>query len=209
MASNSELTTKQQEFLRKLTKYIRQEKRPPTTRELQDSMGFGSPRSVSQYLEVLENTGYIERGQGARNIRLLKAAQLEEITEAATVEVPVVGRVPCGIPLLAEENIDWTVRVSTRFARPPYKYYILEADGDSMEKAGIPDGSYVLIRQQSEAVNGERVVALIDGEATIKEFHRTVNAIILRPKSSNKKHQAIILTHDLQILGVVQTVLEI
>ncbi len=78
-----------------------------------------------------------------------------------------------------------------------------------MDKKGIKNGNLVLVRQQSAAENGDTVVALIDGEATIKEFHRLKNAIVLQPKSSNKRHQPIILTSDFQILGIVGSVLDV
>ena len=78
-----------------------------------------------------------------------------------------------------------------------------------MNQRDIQGGNLVLVRQQPTAENGDRIVALIDGEATIKEFHRTNSAIVLKPRSTNKQHQPIILTNDFQILGVVQSVITI
>jgi len=122
-------------------------------------------------------------------------------------KVPVVGKVSCGLPIYAEENIDTYVSVSTVIAKPNNEYFILYADGDSMNEAGINSGDMVLIKQQNGANDGDLVVALIDDEATIKEFNKRNNMIILKPKSSNKEHQPIILTTDFRIQGIVVDVI--
>jgi repressor LexA len=112
--------------------------------------------------------------------------------------------VACGVPILAEENIDAMIPVSVKLAKPPHKYFFLRAKGDSMNEVGINDGDMVLVKQQITANNGDIVVALIDDEATVKEFHRQGNTIILKPRSKNKKkHQPIILTRDFQVQGLV------
>lgn len=128
-----------------------------------------------------------------------------EKTTYPTVDVPLVGMVSCGTPLLAEENIEARIPVSTKLAKPPYKYFLLRASGDSMDEAGINNGDLVLVRQQMIAGNGDDVVALIDDEATIKELQISNKAIILKPRSTNKEHQSITLTKDFKIQGVVVT----
>ena len=95
------------------------------------------------------------------------------------------------------------IPVSVQLAKAPYKYFLLKARGDSMDEKGIKDGDFVLVRQQSAAENGDIIVALIDNEATIKEFYKTSNAVILKPRSKNKTHQPIILTTNFQIQGIV------
>jgi len=119
------------------------------------------------------------------------------------VNVPLYDTVSCGQPSLAVSDVKEMVPVSTKFAKPPFKYFLLKAKGDSMNEAGINNGDTVLIRQQSAANNGDKVVALIDDEATIKEFYREGEKIVLKPKSTNKAHQPIILTRDFKIQGVV------
>lgn len=126
-----------------------------------------------------------------------------------TVKVPLLGDVACGTPIFAEENIDAFIPVSHKFIKPSNRYFILRASGDSMDDAGINDGDLVLIRQQQTAQSGDHVVALIDDEATIKEFHLNENMIVLKPKSKNSKHQPIVLTNDFRIQGVVETVIPI
>ncbi len=175
----------------------------PSVRELQVLLGYKSPRSASDVLGRLVDLGMIER-RGPGKIRMIQ--EWAEVTHhARTVSVPLVGTAPCGSPLLAEENVEATVPVSTRLARAPHRYFFLRAQGDSMNLAGIQDGDLVLVRQQSEAREGDRVVALIDDEATIKEYHRTRSVIVLRPRSTNKHHQPILLTEDFIIQGVVVT----
>jgi|DewCreStandDraft_4_1066084.scaffolds.fasta_scaffold01070_46 repressor LexA len=120
-----------------------------------------------------------------------------------TINVPVVGKVSCGNPILANENIETTIPVSTKLARPPYNYFLLKAKGDSMNLAGINDGDLVLIRQQKTAQNKDIVVALIDDEATIKEYNIVDDKVILKPLSTNPIHKPIILTRDFIIQGIV------
>jgi len=196
------LTQKQEEFFNILTDFIRREKIPPTNREILKTMGLKSPRSVVQYLDILEEGGYIQRGKGARNIKILKSPY-DNNNSSKTVKVPVVGYVPCGVPFLAEENIEKQIVVSEKIAKPPYKYFMLRAVGDSMNKAGINDGDLVLVRQQMIASNGDMVVALIDDEATIKRFRLHKDHIILEPDSTNPEHSPIVLERDFRIQGVV------
>ena len=196
------LTQKQEEFFNILADYIHREKIPPTNREILKMMGLKSPRSVAQYLDVLEEGGYIQRGKGARNIKIIKSPY-DNNNSSKTVKVPVVGYVPCGAPFLAEENIEKYIAVSDKIAKPPYKYFILRVVGDSMNKAGINDGDLVLVRQQMTANDGDIVVALIDNEATIKKLRLYKDYIILEPKSTNPKHYPIVLEKDFRIQGIV------
>ena len=196
------LTQKQEEFFNILTDYIRREKIPPTNREILRMMGLKSPRSIAQYLDALEEGGYIKRGKGARNIKILKSPY-DNNNSSKTVKVPVVGYVPCGAPFLAEENIEKQIVVSEKIAKPPYKYFMLRAVGDSMNKARINDGDLVLVRQQMTANNGDIVVALIDDEATIKKLRLHKDHITLEPNSTSPNHCPIVLERDFKIQGIV------
>lgn len=205
IASMRLLTNRQVRFLSDMIAYIREEHRPPTSRELQHMMGFRSPRSVGQYLETLEKAGYIKRGKGARNIKILQPPPVPQPGIAKTVRVPIVGSAPCGIPFLAEQNIEDYVSVSVKLAKPPYRYFILRVKGDSMNEANIPDGGMVLVRQQATARDGQIVVALIDDEATIKKLRLSKGKgyVSLEPVSSNPEHRSILLEREFQIQGVV------
>ena len=131
----------------------------------------------------------------------------EEAVYTSTIKIPLLGNVACGIPLLAEQNIDSYISISKELLKSTNNYFILKAIGDSMNEAGINDGDLVLIKQQQIANDNDLVVALIDDEATIKEFHRKQNMIILKPKSRNPSHQPIILTQNFKIQGVVERVI--
>ena len=126
-----------------------------------------------------------------------------------TIKIPLVGTAACGLPIFAEENIEAEVPISIKLIKKGHKYFLLRAKGDSMDNAGINDGDLVLIRQQQQANNGDHIVALIDDEATIKEYHHNGKLVVLKPKSHNKKYQPIILTDEFRIQGVVEAVISI
>lgn len=199
--SSQDLTPRQLAFLRTLIDFQRQHGVPPTIRQMQELCGFNSPRSVVQYLDALVAAGYIERQRGARNIKVLRAGTVEGRTE--TVPVPVVGHVAAGLPILAEQNIDEYISVSTALARPPYQYFLLRICGTSMDRAGLNDGDLVLVRQQVTAQPGDRVVALIDDAATVKVFRPGIGAIALEPRSSDPSHKPIVVDDEFRIQGVV------
>lgn len=176
----------------------------PSVRHLMRVLGYSSPRSAALIIEGLIKKGFIKKKING-SFQLVDA--FEEKDRTATINVPLVGSVACGAPVLAEENIEALIPVSNKIARPPYNYFMLKATGDSMNLSGINDGDFILIRQQGSARSGERVVALIDDEATIKELLITSNAFILMPRSTNKEHKPIVLTRDFRIQGIVVEVL--
>ncbi|MBX3292257.1 MAG: transcriptional repressor LexA [Acidobacteria bacterium] len=175
----------------------------PSIRDIQNALAYRSPRSAALIVEALIEKGWIER-RAEGSLRILKDLE-EESNHARTVDVPLVGTAACGTPLLAEENIEAMIPVSINLARPGYRYFFLRAKGNSMDLADINDGDLVLIRQQQTAENGDIVVALIDNEATIKEFKRTSTTVLLTPRSSAKEHLPIVLTSDFQVQGLVIT----
>ena len=130
-------------------------------------------------------------------------------SRAQTVKIPLLGSVACGIPIFADENIEAEVSISIEMIKSGYKYFLLKAEGDSMNEAGVNNGDLLLIRQQPDANNGDRVLALIDDEATVKEYNKNGGMVILKPKSTNKIHQPIILTSNFRIQGVVEEVISL
>ncbi len=172
----------------------------PSVRSLMEKMEYRSPRSVSILLQQLANKGILIHREG-RYI-LNDSAELSSANQD-TVDVPLVGIGSCGTPIFAEENIEAYYKISTRLARPTQKHFLLRAKGDSMDQKKIFDGDLILVRQQEDAENGALVVALIDNEATVKEFQRRGDMVVLVPRSSNPVHKPIILTDDCQIQGVV------
>lgn len=197
---STDLTPKELEAFRYIKNRLIYRGEAPSVRELAKALGYRSPRSAALILVKLDLRGAISRREDG-TLRILK-----DITSkfgAYTVSIPLVGSAPCGAPLLAEENLEGFVPISVDLAKPPYKYFLLRAEGDSMDQAGIKNGDLVLVRQQETASTGDKVVALIDDQATIKEFHPSKEIISLRPRSKNKKHQPIILKKDFRIQGIV------
>ena len=175
----------------------------PTVRELMKELHYKSPRSAAVVLENLLFKGALKKKSDG-SLQLVDSNE-EETISAQTVDIPLVGNVACGMPIFAEENVSAMIPVSVKLAKPSNKYFFLRAKGDSMNEKGINDGDLALVKQQPNANNGDLVVALIDDEATLKEFISTNGMVILKPHSTNKTHQPIILTRDFQIQGVVVT----
>ena len=176
--------------------------RSPSIREIQTELLYRSPRSAALVVERLISSGWLARRTDGK-LRVLREVG-SSVASAQTILVPLVGTVACGVPLLAEENVEAMIPVGTTLARPGHRYFLLRAKGTSMDEV-IADGDLVLVRQQNFAENGELVVALIDDEATVKEFHRSETAVVLKPRSLSPEHLPIILTRDFQIQGVVVT----
>ncbi len=183
---------------------------PPSVDELRKALRVGSTRTVLRHLRALEEAGDIERWPGARGIRLRRAAYRGVDTQS----VPVVGQAPAGPLMTAEENIEGYVRLPQTFLRPPAaRFFLLRVRGDSMDRAEvqgerIENGDLVLVRQQTTGDSGQIVVALVDGEATIKELQRAPGYLVLMPRSANPVHQPIVVESDLRVLGVVVRVLK-
>jgi repressor LexA len=178
---------------------------PPTVEELRRLLGVGSTRTVLRYLNLLEQEGYIERWSGARGLRLRKgpARSLE------TRLVPILGEAPAGQLMPAEENTLGQVQIPKEFLKPPMsKFFLLRVRGDSMnqakvERQTIEDGDLVLVRQQERAESGKIVVALVDGEATVKKLVKGPGYYVLKPDSTNLKHRPIIVAQNFQVQGIV------
>ncbi len=181
----------------------------PTLAEINKLTGKSSPRSAVLVLERLEVAGLIKRS--GRKIRLVSAA-VSDNTSVSTTSIPLVGYIAAGTPILAEENVEAEIPVTTELARPGYEYFLLRVVGTSMNQAKvkgsvIEDNSIVLVRKQPTADEGEIVVALINDEATVKYLERKGSHVILRPKSSDDSHKPILLTNNCIIQGVVVAVL--
>lgn len=199
------LTNKELGALHHIRNWVVNNGRAPSVRELMRDMNYKSPRSAQKILDSLLEKEIITRNQFG-DIQLNDKPTWNK-SHAQTINVPLLGTVSCGSPILAEENIEAMIPVSVNVANPQSKYFLLRTTGNSMDLAGIQDGELVLVQQQQYAENGDKVVALIDDEAVVKEFHKERENIILKPKSSDKSHQAIILSDEFEIQGVVKTVI--
>ena len=203
------LLTKEQ-ILIAISRWILRHGMPPTVEELRRALKVGSTRTVLRYLRWLEDEGDIERWPGARGLRLLRTTR----ERVETLPIPLIGEAPAGSLMVAEENLEGWVRLPKEFIAPPSaKFFLLRVRGDSMNKATvdgerIESGDLVLVRQQPTARSGDIVVALIDGEATIKRLVQGPGYFLLKPESTNPAHRPIILNNDFLIQGVVSRVLK-
>ncbi len=196
------LSIKAREALKHIRSWAMQNGRIPSVRDLMTKMEYKSPRSAMLLMNELEQTGFLEK-KADGSYKMIK--DLSTVDMARTISLPLVGSVACGGPLLAEENIEAYIPVSTSLVKPGSKYFLLRAVGDSMDKAGINSGDLVLVKQQNAAENGQNVVALIDDDTTLKEYQHKGNVVVLIPRSSNPKHKPIILERAFQIQGVIIT----
>ncbi len=202
MVYANKLSVKQSEAMRFIRNRVVHGGKTPSVREIMTALNYQSPRSAALILDKLVSQGLLKK-RADGSIQMVQDLQ-NTISHARTVNIPLVGNVACGTPILAEENIEGYFPVSTQLAKPGHEYFLLRANGDSMNRAGINDGDLVLVEQQSTADEGDKVVALIDDAATVKKFHIGDGAVVLRPQSNNPQHKPIILTEDFQIQGVVK-----
>ncbi len=202
------LTSKQKRVLDTIELYVRAKGEPPTLEELRKNLGFKSLRTVTQYLESLEEKGYIVRRKYARrNIELRSGSGSG--TGAETVSVPVVANVGCDdLSLFAQEEHDEFLEVDTSIAESEESGIVaVRAVGDSMEDAGINPGDYVLIRFTDEAQNGDRVAAIVGDMVTVKRLERRDGVTVLWPESKDPKYKPIVLREDFKIAGKVLCVI--
>jgi repressor LexA len=182
----------------------------PSVEELRRELGVASTRTVFRYLQMLEEDGAIERNPGKPGVKLLKPRSEGEQTRA----VPVVGRVPAGALMVAEENIEGWVHLPKALASPASsQFFLLHVRGTSMNRAKvggntIDDGDLILVRQQPVARNGDIIVAIIDGEATVKTLVKAPGYVILKPESKVSSHRPIVVHHDFRVAGKVTHVLK-
>ncbi|HCX91004.1 MAG: repressor LexA [Deltaproteobacteria bacterium CG12_big_fil_rev_8_21_14_0_65_43_10] len=199
----TQLNHKQANAVRYIRNRLMHKGKTPSVRELMTALGYKSPRSAALIIEELIQKDILRKRPNG-DLQLIKDIDADSV-HAHTVDIPLVGMVTCGVPILAQENIEGFIPVSVSLAKPGFKYFLLRAKGDSMNEAGIDDGDLILVRQQPAAQNGDIVVALIDDETTVKEFQHRKNCVVLMPRSSNKKHKPIILTENFQVQGVAVT----
>lgn len=192
------LSTRQKEIFEFIKEEILKKGYPPSVREIGKAVGLSSSSTVHAHLSQLEKKGYIRKDPTKpRAIEVLEDQEFLYSRDIAPV--PLVGNVTAGQPILAEENITDYFPLPKDLVRENI-VFMLEIEGESMINAGILDGDYVIVKQQSTALNGDIVVALMDNEATVKKFYQEGDFIRLQPE--NEFHEAI-LTREVKILGKV------
>ena len=207
---SDKVTKRQQAVLDCIEECIREKGYGPTVREICSHLGLSSPSTVHVHLKALEDKGLIKRDpMKSRSITLahpkdesLEVSNVIAPSFGRAVEVPLVGNVAAGSPILAEENITDTMTLPTDIVGDAPSF-MLSVRGDSMIEAGINDGDYVVVKEQPVANNGDIVVALIDNGATVKRFYREKDHIRLQPENSSMDP---IITRDCSIAGKVVAV---
>ena len=196
--SYGKITEKQEEILKYIKEQILKKGYPPAVREICEAVHLKSTSSVHAHLETLEKNGYIRKDPTKpRAIEILD--DTFNLTRREMVNVPVVGNVAAGMPILATENIENYFPIPAEFM-PNQEVFMLHVKGDSLINAGIFDGDNILVRQQSTASNGDMVVALVDDSATVKTFYKENGYYRLQPEND---HMDPIIVDDVSILGIV------
>lgn len=191
------LTNRQQQVLDFIINYVRDVGYPPTVREIGNEFKISS-KGAYDHIMAVEKKGYIRRDASKpRAIELMDF--IPGRTPGSVIEIPVVGKVAAGEPLLASQNIDRTISLSSDMIRTE-EPFALRIKGDSMIGVGILEGDYVIVKQQPAAEQGDIVVALIDDEATVKRFYKAGDHIKLQPENPSMKP---IIVKDVTILGKV------
>lgn len=195
--SYEDLTDRQKAILIYIKNEIRTRGYPPAVREIGDAVGLSSSSTVHSHLNQLENKGYIKRNP--TKPRAIEIMDNDITRNREMIEVPLVGRVTAGTPILAIENIEETFPLPLEFVNSD-DVFMLKIQGDSMINAGIFNEDMVVVRKQNVAKDGDIVVALLEDEATVKRFYKGFNHVRLQPE--NDAYEPII-TRDVSILGKV------
>lgn len=192
--ARDKLSKRQTAIYEYICAYTKERGYPPSVREIGAAVGLASPSTVHMHLKVLQERGLIKRdSKKPRTIEVVSSSQgtdsgnaplatPEQDTSANAMHLPLVGRVAAGVPILAEQNIEETLTLPTSIVGDDSSF-ILRVRGESMIKAGIFDGDYIVVKEQHDAHDGEIVVALIDDSATVKTFYRERDRVRLQPEN--------------------------
>ena len=209
MGNRAETTRKERAILKFIEEQVIENGYPPSVREIGKAIGLSSTATVHAYLEKLEKHGFIKKqDKKGRTLKVIKGSDGNPIKKQSDknfyaqkelVDVPIIGKITAGQPILAVENVTDTFPIPIDFVGNS-ESFMLTVRGESMIEAGILDGDYILVKKQNSARNGEIVVALIGEEATVKTFYKEKDHIRLQPENSTMDP---IIVPDCKILGKV------
>lgn len=202
---NHKITLRQEGILQFIIKKVKESGYPPTIREIAKAVNLSSSATIHSHLKKLEELGYIKRDPSKPraielNSNLIKNNRLSGSTDDNIIFVPVIGQIAAGTPILAEENIEDYLPLTSDFVKGNSEVFVLHVKGDSMVNAGILDKDYIIVRKQDTVMNGEIVAALLEDEATVKRFFKKSNSIKLMPEND---YMEPIEVKDAKILGKV------
>jgi repressor LexA len=195
-------TEKQQKILDVIRAFTAEMGYPPSVREIGERVGLSSSSTVQSHLKTLERRGLLRRDPTKPRALVPADGGRGEEPAPSSVVLPVVGRVAAGVPITAAENLEDTFVLPAGFVRRDGAF-MLRVKGDSMIEAAILDGDLIVVDPRPVAENGEIVVALIDGEATVKRFYREAGRIRLQPEN---RSMAPIYADDVTVVGRVEAV---
>jgi repressor LexA len=181
-----ELSPRQREILEFMTAAVDQRGVVPSYREIGGALDIRSTNAVSDHIKALIRKGYVERvGEPGRprSLRITSRAS-ETLHDDSVVGVPILGRIAAGVPLLAQENYEGTLRLDSSMLPAGGNVFALMVTGDSMIEDGIHDGDHLFVRQKTSARDGEIAVVMVDGEATVKRLYREGSRLRLQPANS-------------------------
>ncbi|MDR0502096.1 MAG: transcriptional repressor LexA [Treponema sp.] len=196
-----ELTARQKEVLTFIAGYIRKHSYPPTIREVADYFSI-SVKGAHDHITALRKKDYLR--QEVKRPRTMELTRGKFEDKSNLVEIPILGSVAAGVPLLAEENFDGNVVLHRSMIRKNKKYFALKVKGDSMSGAGILEGDTAVIEKQNTVQNGEIAVAVIDEAVTLKRFYRESARVRLQAENPSYKP---IYSHDVKILGRLHSII--
>lgn len=208
MGTRAETSRKEKAILKFIEDQVISNGYPPSVREIGKAVGLSSTATVHAYLAKLEKQGFIKKeDKKGRTLKVVKGSNGQPITKGSKefytqkelVEVPIIGKITAGQPILAVENVTDTFPIPIDFVGNS-ESFMLTVRGESMIEAGILDGDYILVKKQNDARNGEIVVALIGDEATVKTFYKEKDYIRLQPENHTMEP---IIVPDCKILGKV------
>lgn len=199
-------TDRQKRILEVISEYTAQNGYPPSVREIGERVGLSSSSTVQSHLKTLERRGLISRDptkpRALRSETTHPSYPPPAPPGPETMVMPIIGKVAAGVPITAQENIEGEFVLPSAFARNSDSF-MLRVAGDSMIDAAILDGDLILVRPQKDASNGEIVVAMVEGEATVKRFYKEAGRVRLQPENPA---MAPIYASDVTIVGRVEAV---
>jgi len=198
--SEKPATERQRKILDAITALTAEQGYPPSVREIGERVGLSSSSTIHAHLKALEKRGLIQRDP--TKPRALRS-EASSARHPDTIVMPIVGKVAAGTPITAQENVEGEFVLPADFAPRGSEAFMLRVQGDSMIDAAILDGDLIMVRPQRTADNGEIVVAMLDGEATVKRFYKESNRVRLQPENPA---MAPIYASDVEIIGRVEAV---
>jgi repressor LexA len=192
-----ELTARQRDVLRFITNFIQNYTYPPTIREIGSHFDI-SAKGAYDHVDALRRKGFIRMGD--RRSRTIEIVKTEQIVDSPVVDVPLLGMVAAGKPILSEENREGSVHLHNSLLKKGVQYFALKVRGDSMNGADILEGDIAVIEKREYAENGEIVVALVNEGLTLKRYFKEPNRVRLEPESDNPANKPI-YTQDARIEG--------